>query len=102
MAVLCSVMAKPTVFAYSAPLLAEPASAVIESTYHGVSGAYYATPVATAFSAPYVSAYPYSAAYTTLFWEMTESDELELFIEPNQINWTQASQIRNLFDLVFL
>lgn len=65
-AVVCCVMAKPAVIAYSAPLLAEPAAAVVESTYHGVSGAYYAAPVATAFASPYVSAYPYAAAYTTL------------------------------------
>lgn len=59
-------MAKPTLVAYSAPLLAEPASAVVESTYHGVSG-YYAAPVATAaFAAPYYAGYTTYPAYTTL------------------------------------
>lgn len=68
MAVVCCVMAKPAVIAYSAPYVAEPASAIIESTYHGVSGAYFAAPVAAyAAAAPYVAAYsPYTAAYTTL------------------------------------
>lgn len=55
MAVLCCVMAKPTIV-YNAPFLAEPASAVVESTYHGVSG-YYAAPVVTAFASPYLSEY---------------------------------------------
>lgn len=68
MAVVCCVMAKPAVIAYSAPFVAaEPASAIIESTYHGVSGAYYTAPVAAYAAAPYVAAYsPYTAAYTTL------------------------------------
>lgn len=63
MAVVCCVLAKPTVIAYSAPILAEPASALVESTYHGVSGFYAAAPAV--YASPYLSAYSAYPAYAT-------------------------------------
>ncbi|GAB0089648.1 hypothetical protein DMENIID0001_042240 [Sergentomyia squamirostris] len=66
---------KPAVITYSAPyaVAAEPAAAVVESTYHGVSAPLVAAPVVSAaYSAPllatpnyayanYAYAYPYAA-----------------------------------------
>ncbi|XP_055702820.1 uncharacterized protein LOC129801622 [Phlebotomus papatasi] len=60
---------KPAVITYSAPYVAEPAAAVVESTYHGVSAPLVASPVVSTYSAysapllasPYAYAtYPYA------------------------------------------
>lgn len=73
MMVLAYASAKPQFIAYSSPYVAAPASALVESTYHGVSGAYVAaaSPYVSAYSAPYVAAapYPYAAAYTTALFK---------------------------------